>query len=144
MGYNTDFEGTLEFTTVLTAEMIDRLNAILGEDCRDHPEWDVPGHLTYINLEINDACTGLEWDGQEKTYEMDGLVNVVIREMRKVYPKFGLTGVLKAQGEDVGDWWEVFIGDDGLAHSRDVVAMPAGTKVKCPHCEHEFQLQESQ
>jgi len=119
MGYNTNFKGTLKFTTVPTAEMIGMLQTILGEDCRDHPEWDEPD-LTHLNLEINEECTGLEWDGQEKTYEMTGLVNLVLKQMRKQYPTFGLTGLLKAQGQDVGDVWEVYIGEDGWAHWRDL------------------------
>lgn len=141
MGYNTDFEGTLKFTTALTAEMIDKLQSILGEDCRDHPEWEAP-ELTFVHLEINDDRTGLEWSGDEKTYEMDGLVNVVIREMRTVYPDFGLSGMLKAQGEDVGDLWEVFIDKDGWAQRREVVALPHETKVKCPHCGRKFHFEE--
>jgi hypothetical protein len=143
MGYNTDFEGTLEFTATPTPGMLAKLQTILGEDCREHPEWGAP-ELTWINLEINEEGTGLEWNGQETTYEMDGLVNVVIREMRKTYPDFGLTGTLRAQGEDIGDLWEVVIGEDGFAHRRETLLVTTGTTVECPHCKREFQLQESE
>lgn len=116
MGYNTEFTGELKFNTVLTAPQLVTLNAMLGEDCRDHPEWNAPSNLYYIDLELNEDSTGIKWDGAEKTYNIEKLVNVVVSVMRAKWPRFGLTGKLNAQGEDAEDYWELIIGEDGLAH----------------------------
>jgi len=39
MGYNTDFKGELKFIPELKASQLAYIQGILGEDCRDHPEW---------------------------------------------------------------------------------------------------------
>ncbi len=38
--------------------------------------------------------------------------------MRREFPDFGLSGVISAQGSEVGDLWELFIAEDGLARKR--------------------------
>lgn len=119
MGYSTQFAGELKFTAELNAEQRAKLEAMLGQDCREHPEWDDDQGLTYIDLQMNDDGDGLEWDGSEKTYELVEKVNLVIREMRKAMPEFGLTGSMLAQGEDVGDVWELVIGPSGFAERRE-------------------------
>lgn len=138
MGYSTEFKGELKISKELTASQIVKLNSMFGEDCRDHPEWDAKG-LYCIDLELDENFTGIRWDGSEKTYDLDKLVNVVIRQMQKDYPDFALSGELLAQGEDISDRWQLYIGDDGLAHRRDVVIV--GRKCVCPHCEKEFILE---
>lgn len=141
MGYHTEFKGELKFTTELTATQLATLKKMLGEDCRDHPEWNAP-NLYYIDLKLLDDFSGLEWDGSEKTYDMPELVNVVISQMRKQWPDFGLSGVLAAQGEDVEDRWELFFGDDGSAQKRALVI--SGKRIKCPHCEGTIILEEAE
>jgi hypothetical protein len=140
MGYSTDFEGELKFTTELTAPALAKLNSMLGEDCRDHPEL-AAEDLNYIDLELNDDFSGIKWNGAEKTRGMVECVNLIIREMRKQYPNFGLQGAMLAQGEDIKDRWQLTIGPDGLAHKEAVKI--AGTCVRCPHCDEEFLLQEA-
>ena len=56
---------------------------------------------------------------------MPELVNVVIRQMRKDFPAFGLTGLMAAQGSDIGDLWELYISDDGFATSRKLYVTAA-------------------
>lgn len=114
MGYTTEFTGELLFTQDLTVSQVNYLRSILGEDCRDHKDWETSG-LYRIDLELNHDFTGIRWDGSEKTYDMDQLVNVVIRLMRKKWPEFGLRGELLAQGEQRSDRWKLVIGDDGFA-----------------------------
>lgn len=138
MGYNTEFKGELKVAEELTASQIVKLNSMFGEDCRDHPEWGAED-LYYIDLELNETFSGIRWNGSEKTYDLDKLVNVVITEMRKEFPDFALSGELLAQGEAIIDRWQLYIGDDGFAHRRDVVI--AGRKYVCPHCEEEFILE---
>jgi hypothetical protein len=141
MGYHTEFKGKLEFTTEMTATQLAALKKMLGEDCRDHPEYEAPG-LYYIDLELMEDFSGLEWSGAEKTYDMEQLVNVVIKQMRKQWPEFGLSGILAAQGEDIEDRWELRIGDDGFAQKRKIVI--SGTRIVCPHCEGTIILEEAE
>lgn len=140
MGYSTQFDGELLFTKELGAKQLAKLKKMLGEDCRDHPEWGADG-LYYIDLEFNDDFTGLRWNDAEKTYYLDKLVNVVIKQMQQEFPDFGLSGTLTAQGEDVGDRWELSIGEDGLARKRDIVV--TGKRITCPNCDESFILEDS-
>ena len=50
MGYTTNFKGELKFTKELKASELAKLSSMLGEDCREHPEWDYEGPLYYIDL----------------------------------------------------------------------------------------------
>lgn len=83
MGYTTNFKGELKFTKELKASELAKLSSMLGEDCREHPEWDYEGPLYYIDLELLEDFSGIKWDGSEKTYSMTSMVNLIIREMRK-------------------------------------------------------------
>lgn len=145
MGYTTEFKGELKFTEELTATQLAEVSKFLGEDCRNHPEWEVGlskfgGDLYYIDLELTEDFSGLKWNGTEKTYSLDRLVNVLIINMRKIYPSFALEGFMTAQGEDVDDRWTLIIKEDGLAHHVD--NPPTGTRIECPHCEQHFYLGE--
>lgn len=134
MGYNTDFKGTLYFTFPLNSLQLEFLqNHILEEDCRDHSDWQTDKDLFCIDLQINYEQTGLEWNGAEKTYSMEKLVNVVIDRMKTVMPEFGLRGRLQAQGEEIGDIWELIIGDNGYAYKKPIVISSV-----CPHCGKEI------
>ena len=141
MGYTTEFKGELKFTSELTARQLAFLKSMCGEDCREHPEWNAPEHTTYMDLELTPDFGGLRWSGAEKTYEMVGLVNTVISHMRKAWPEFGLTGELQAQGDEARDRWTLVIGKDGLA--KKVPVVPTGRIVKCPHCDEEFEIEET-
>ncbi|MBI1923859.1 hypothetical protein HYR99_06375 [Candidatus Poribacteria bacterium] len=135
MGYHTDFKGTLKFTHPLTAEQIAYLKTILGEWCHNHPEWNVP-HLRYgVDLELLDDASGLQWNGAEKTYDMDEIVALVIRLMKERYPDFGLTGKLLAQGEAIDDRWQLSI-ENGEVKTRDLAI--EGKEIECPHCHKTF------
>lgn len=141
MGYSTNFTGELKFTADATAPQLAALKAMMGEDCRDHPEWKAPG-LYYVDLELTDDFTGIKWNGAEKTYGLEDIVNLVLRVMREKWPAFGLVGALCAQGEDVEDRWALTMGEDGLAHKVKVAL--TGKIVTCPHCEQRFALESEQ
>ncbi|HEX8575790.1 MAG TPA: hypothetical protein VF677_05810 [Flavobacterium sp.] len=136
MGYNTDFLGELKFTTELTGKALAKVKSFLGENCRDHPEWNSNG--SYIQLEFNDDFTGLKWDGNEKTYGMTESVNLIIRETKKEFPDFGLQGQFICQGEDIEDRWLLKI-ENGIAIEKKIEIK--GEKIRCPHCEEEFLLE---
>lgn len=137
MGYTTTFKGALLFDKEASASQLAKLKSFFGEDCREHPEWEADG--TYIDLRLNKDFTGLEWDdATEKNNGMVDHVNLILREMKKSWPEFGLHGSLIAQGEDVEDRWSLSI-EDGIAVRQEVVI--TGTKVTCPHCEESFILE---
>ena len=139
MGYDTKFNGVLRFTHEPTAEQLAALNAMFGEDARDHPEWRAHGGdgLAYIDLALSRDFGGIQWDdATEKTRDLPECVNMVIGVMRQRWPEFGLSGKLSAQGEVLEDRWELTIGDDGWASRVDTP--PTGAFVTCPHCRLRF------
>ncbi len=131
MGYHTEFRGSLRFNTELTEIQLSFIKQILREDYRDHPEWDAMD-LTYIDLALLPDNSGIQWDGSEKTCLMPELVNVVITQMRREFPGFGLSGMISAQGAEIGDCWELYISDDGFAKKRKLVATEE--IIACPYC----------
>lgn len=143
MGYSTRFQGELRFTVAPTAEQLVHLNAIFGEHPNHHPEWDVSrtAEIGYIDLELTRDLGGIKWSGAEKTYGMVGAVTLVVAEMRKRWPDFGLKGTLQAQGEDIEDRWTLAIGDNG--HAVKIVTDMSGKIVRCPECRHRFLLDET-
>lgn len=119
MGYSTDFTGELKFTKELKAIELAKIKTFLGEDCRHHPEWNAT-NMTYIDLELTSDFSGLKWDGSEKTYQLTEKVNLIIDEMKKDYPDFGLTGNLFAQGERIEDRWVLLIDENGKAKKEEI------------------------
>ena len=144
MGYNTEFKGTLKFAKELKANEIVALGEILGEDCRDHPEWFEDSEdfeesdLTYIALDFTRELDGLKWDGCEKTYNLPEKIELLIKIMTKSFPDFSLSGILTAQGEEIEDRWTLTVNKNIVEVFSVVVS---GKKVTCPHCEEEFFLE---
>lgn len=138
MGYTTKFRGELKFTTELTGKQLAKVKSFFGEDCRDHREWDCDG--TYIDLEFNGDFTGIQWDsGTEKNSGMVDHINLIITEMRKEVPEFGLKGTMTAQGEQYDDRWSINIVDGKAVISEIIIK---GHKVTCPHCDETFYLEQ--
>ena len=134
MGYTTQFKGELKFTTELSVKQLAKVKSFFGEDCREHPEWD--GEGSYIDLELNNDFTGIQWDSAtEKNSGMVSHVNIIINQMKKETPDFGLSGQMVAQGEDFDDRWMLEI-ENGRAITKKIEIK--GTKVTCPRCEEDF------
>lgn len=140
MGYNTEFKGELRFTSELTASQLAKVKSFMGEDCREHPEWNTI-NLTWIDMELLEDFSGIKWNGGEKTYDLVEKVNLIIDQMRIDCPNFGLEGKLMAQGEDIDDRWMLLI-ENGRAIEKKILI--SGTKVRCPHCDEEFILEETE
>lgn len=138
MGYTTTFKGELKFTTDLTAKQLSKVKSFLDEDCREHPEWGRTD-LTYIDLEISSDFSGLKWNGAEKTYDLAEKINLITEQMQKEFPEFGLEGSLLAQGEEIDDRYAIVI-ENGKA--KQVEIKIKGTKVRCPHCDESFILED--
>lgn len=141
MGYNTHFDGELKFAAEPTLKQVAFLKGMLGEDCRDHPEWEPVGDASYIDLVLLDDFSGIKWDdGTEKTYGLVNAVNIITREMRKQWPDFKLTGAILAQGDYIDDRWMLSIDDEGIAHKQEVRI--TGQKITCPHCNRTFRQEQ--
>jgi len=139
MGYSTEFKGELKFIRELTASQLSEVSKFINEDCRDHPEWENTDNY-YVDLELLKDFSGLKWNGAEKTYGMVDIVNMIIVNMSKKCPDFGLVGKLSAQGEDFDDRWSLVV-NDGEAKREEVVIV--GAKITCPNCEHVFIVEEA-
>lgn len=147
MGYDTRFTGHLKFDSDVTVPMLASLKAMLGEDCRKHPEWQVydqSNHgLTYVDLVLLDDFSGVEFDDDtEKSDLGPEMIDLVTAVMREKHPEsgFAFRGELLAQGEDPYDRWRLVVdGDQGKA--RRVEYPRIGQKVTCPHCKGEFTLE---
>lgn len=135
MGYHTEFKGALAFTSEPDVVQLRALNEILGEDRREHPEWEASDEFYYLDLALTEDLRGLKWSGAEKSYGMVAQVNFVVSHMRKQWPEFGLTGSVEAQGEDPEDAWTLTM-EDGVAVKRER-ELP-GFIVQCPRCHARF------
>ena len=140
MGYSTDFNGKLLFNKELTVKQLRKIESFMGEDCRDHPEWNA-GDLTWIDLELSYYDDGVQWNGGEKTYDMIEKINLIVDIMRQDDPEFGFVGELDASGEMSDDLWKI-VCVDGKATYRDVVVKEMGEMITCPHCLKEFPLED--
>lgn len=124
MGYNTDFEGELLFKDNITVPMLADFKKFLGEDCRDHKEWEGAKDFTYVDLELTSDMLGIQWNGSEKSYNMVEIINMIIHNMRKKYPEFGFKGGrMEAKGEDFDDRWAIIVLEDGTVDSEDSVVI---------------------
>jgi hypothetical protein len=120
MGYNTDFEGRLDFTCHITSDMLKYLKEMLDIDLRSNPlflddKYKVEEKhlgLTWVDLSVTEDEKGIEWNESEKTYDLDKKIDNLILCMKKIYPSFGLTGILRAQGEKSDDMWSIIVNED--------------------------------
>jgi hypothetical protein len=125
MGYTTNFTGLLKFKKELKASQISLLKHILEDENE------------IVDLEINKYFTGIKWNGMEKTYEMDKMVNTVIRKMTKKYKDFKLVGELIAQGEEYEDKWKLVM----INNVANIVKIQIISKtIQCPHCDEETKI----
>jgi len=142
MGYTTEFDGKLKFKNPLTAEQEIYLKTILPDndyqDTDDHPDWITPdGYRGYIQLEICEDKTGIQWDGSEKFRNSVEAVNTVVMTMQAKFPDFELEGELQAQGEEMTDRWSLII-VDGKAFRKELIM--SSDVITCPHCEEKIIL----
>lgn len=135
----------MQFTKPLTAEEELYLCTICDDidlqNSGDHDDWIKPkGYNGYIQLVIAKDKSGIKWDGGEKFYDAVDAVNTVIMTMQTKFPDFGLTGTLRAQGEEIGDVWDLTI-----VNGKAIEKIPPKSDdfITCPHCEEKFKIAES-
>lgn len=136
MGYNTEFDGVINFSRELTVSELRIIENILDDSDADKialatgyaskPD----DEYSYLSLEVNDDYNGISWNGNEKTYYMVTSLNVVFHAIRQQIPDLSFHGFMHAEGEGSGDIWGIEV-KDGIAR-RIEVDKPHMTR--CPKC----------
>jgi len=140
MGYSTDFKGELKFKIEPNASQLAELKKFLGKDRReigfkeDNLVYDSDEDDEYwyhINLEFTDDFSGVKWNGAEKTYGLNYIINFLTKQMKKTFKDFELIGELSAQGEEADDRWVLKM-IKGVAIKIELTEI--FKECVCPHC----------
>ena len=127
---------------MLNAAQIARLNKVLGEDVRDFKYevahfWDEANFGGYhLDVEFTSDFDGLRWNRCEKTNDMIGAINGIVKYMTHLFPDFKLEGELHAQGERAKDSWKLVMVDN--VARRFECDVDISQFIECPECGHEF------
>lgn len=133
MGYTTSFDGRLTFSRPLT---VPEFNELKGYSIFDRPTQDGEPD-TYCQWEPTKDGLGLEWDGGEKFYCYVEWLEYLIENWFK--PRsITLNGVLRYQGEEIGDVGRIEVEDNQV---KKVELEPDGI-VECPSCGERFKPNE--
>lgn len=130
MGYSTYFEGVIKITPEPTAKIISFIQAMVD---------DGEANAGHMDFEWTKDFTGLQHNGDEKSYRQEEVMQEVIDIVVEEFPDVKFNGVLKAKGEDYDDRWLLKVVDNVVEREEQVLT---GTRVTCPHCEEEFILNE--
>lgn len=131
MGYSTDFHGKLEIEPPLNEAEIAFLTRFFDADQSRDRQWgnsDLPEYIDFTPPDYSNYCDltvtvdgkYLQWNGSEKTYQLEQWVQIVIDHFlspnAKAKEKFPLleanhivNGTLLAQGEDIKDRWKLVV-----------------------------------
>lgn len=135
MGYTTDFEGKLDFSRVLTVTELRELEDLedyqlqeqqFSKYADNHPD-------SYNQWKPTKDGMALEWNGGEKFYEYVEWLEWLIDNYFKP-KKIILNGVLRYQGEEIGDVGRIEVKDNVV----DVIKLDPQGIVECPSCGERF------
>lgn len=115
MGYNTDFNGRLEFSRKLNKvekDFFDFLYEKRHEDNSVYPSL----YCQWTILEKNDKDY-LLWDGGEKFYEYKEWLDYIILNMSK---DLLLNGCLHYRGDDFYDFGSLLVVNNVLVHMKGI------------------------
>lgn len=132
MGYNTSYDGRMEFASTVSADQMEVLRNALddGMDTKD-------GRC--IDLTVEGVPMGIDYDGTEKSYNMDMQLRAVIEYAREhICPEFELHGTFDCH-DDYGDNYQIRC--DGVEVTV-IKGKKPDARVTCPHCECSFTLDE--
>jgi hypothetical protein len=107
MGYSTRFTGRVTVEPPLTGREAAELLAF----SETRHERDRPGHGFYCQWLPTEDRTGLEWDGEEKFYDGDLWMAVLIDRFLQPGGHV-VNGVIDAEGEDPDDFWRLEVRDN--------------------------------
>lgn len=140
------FDGDLEFNKKLSVEQIEKLKSILNENYENHPEWQGRESIV-IDLKINRDESGVDWwytmeyDEYQNDFELGQSIEFVIKEMKKDYPDFNLTGTLVGRIGQYSPPSLVLDVRDGKVIEHETETILKGSLDKCPHCGHHLELE---
>jgi hypothetical protein len=127
-----DFNGKLRFQEKLNKKKVDALYSLLNVNWQKHPEWGAPAGVQIMPLDIPLDRSGFVYASYirnpDEDVDMVETVNALIRQMKQRNLDFGLKGSLIARSRFGKPCWELYIGEDGFAHKRDLKTL------ECPHC----------
>lgn len=129
MGYTTDFDGRLELNKPLTVPDSNKLQEWSEE--RHEESEGFPSY--YCQWVPSKDGLGIEWDGGEKFYEYIKWLEYIIEHF--LVPKgYVLNGVIRYQGEEIGDVGRIEVTDNTV---KDIKLDATGV-IECPNCGHKF------
>jgi hypothetical protein len=125
MGYTTEFTGQFDLNRQMDSFTIwDKLHE-WSENPKNNP---ING---YCQWEFTDDRKHIKWDGNEKFYEYQEWLQIIIDQL--LLPNnYTLTGQVEFQGEEVDDHGFLYI-----ENNKVLIRKTALRGFKCPHC-HEF------
>jgi hypothetical protein len=123
MGYNTDYNGILEFINPLTPEQELFLIPMMTCDYEFSPEIvqvvTNGDYMPYNDFIISPDKTGIVWQrDREKSYDQHKAINAIILTMQTKFPDFGLSGNIIAISE-YQEAWVISI-ENGLAVEKNI------------------------
>lgn len=142
MGYNTDYTGVIGFSRELKGSEITHLEPYLHSqyDRREDPNnTDNVGDFNWIDLEFSGDFMGLEYNGSEKSRNMEGQLQFAINRLVEKAPDVMCNGEMLAQGEEHDDRYKIIVTNNKVTVKKIVLK---GKKVVCPNCNEEFILEE--
>jgi len=131
-------EGKFYFSRDLLLQEFKYLKEMLGEDCRDHPEWLSAPEATHIDFQVSEDYTGIEHDGSEKTHHIMENLALIENRMQQIDPEFYLHGEMTISDPDYPrEYYKVskHKGDDEFHWDTGSIG---GHWIECPNCEEEF------
>ena len=126
MGYSTDYAGEIKIEPPCNPEKVAWLNEYFEQrhedtDGRGGGKW--PG--IWCDLIISEDGDTLEWNGNEKSYEIPRWIAYLIKT-RFAPDGHTLNGVLSAQGEEPSDMYLVRVVDN-VVKVEDLAPAPTGS-----------------
>jgi hypothetical protein len=155
MGYSTEFEGEIRITPPLNATEVAYINALgntrrmsrekgqyfvggsgsLGQgtdpDIIDYNRPDNMQPSLWCNWKASEDGTTLQWNGSEKSYEMEKWLDYLLHHIIKpnalaknseydfsFLTGHELNGIIDAKGEDSGDEWKIMAANGKIYTSR--------------------------
>lgn len=128
MSYLSRYSGVLKFAQPIDPAQLLTLEGILGEDARNHPEWnetlgvvDPERYVSFVDLTIEADRSGLEVystaDGASTGEDVTRLVNLVTALMAKKFHGWHLRGHLDAVTEEGQPFFVKLDEEDGFARA---------------------------
>lgn len=104
MGYTTTFEGQIDISPPLDAELEQEVNDFCNALHDEDGDMAVPSH--YCDFVVTSDGAKLEWNGSEKSYCMESWLTILI-DLFFAPKAHVLNGHLDASGEQAGDLWRL-------------------------------------